>query len=142
MGSTFIKVLAGANLALQLVLALVVIGAVRRARAAHFAEHCRTIRVAVPVQLVAIVFVMLPSLAGYLRHPPSRFLLLPELLIHHALGLVPVLWWAYLLLGYAGRVRLPRKLKPLMRVAAMAWGVSLILGLHMFVRMWLLSPVK
>lgn len=136
MSESTVRLLALGNLALQLALVGLLAVSAYYVRARHYRHHCRVMRVAVPLQIVGIIAVMLPSLVGYLGDPPASALFMPEVLAHHFLGLVPVVLWVYFNLGFAHLIRLPRRLKPYMLTAAGAWGASLLLGLHLFVRIW------
>lgn len=140
MSESTVRLLAFGNLALQLALVGFLAASARHALRHHYRRHCRVMRVAVPLQLVGIIVVMLPSLFGYLGTPPTGTLFMTELLVHHTLGLVPVLLWVYFNLGFAHWIELPRRLRPYMLAAAMSWGLSLALGLHLFLRIWVWNP--
>jgi hypothetical protein len=122
------------NLLFQVALGLALGRGVYLARKKKLRTHCTTMRVLVPLQLLAIASVMLPSLLLYLRNPPPRLLLRPELLVHHTLGLVVVAIFAYVNLVFIGWIGFPASLKPVMRVAALCWVGSLLLGLNLFLR--------
>jgi hypothetical protein len=61
-----IKTLAAVNLGIQLLLTLVLLGAVHLAKSMKFEKHCKVMRIAFPVQILAILAVMLPSRAATL----------------------------------------------------------------------------
>ncbi|MGZ4862703.1 MAG: hypothetical protein ACXV2E_08005, partial [Halobacteriota archaeon] len=63
-----IRTLATANLVVQLVLIVFVLGAVYLARKGRVIRHCAIQRVTVSVQIIAILAVMLPSLLGYVEN--------------------------------------------------------------------------
>jgi hypothetical protein len=125
-----------ANLALQLAVALVVARAFYLARKRRLKTHCLTMRVAVGLEVAAIIFAMLSPYASYLRNPPNSGLLFPEIVLHHSLGLVVLLAFVYVNLVYQGVLHYPRTLKPVMRTALTVWAVSLALGVHLFLRLW------
>jgi hypothetical protein len=125
-----------ANLALQLAIALVVARAFYLARKRRLKPHCLTMRVAVGLEVAAVIFAMLSPYAAYLRNPPNSGLLFPEIVLHHSLGLVVVLAFVYVNLVYQGVLHYPRTLKPVMRTALIVWAVSLALGVHLFFRVW------
>jgi hypothetical protein len=70
-----VRLLAELNLIVQLVLAVALLFAFRLALARDFKRHCALMRFAVPVQILAILGVMLPSMYGYFRNPSTDPLL-------------------------------------------------------------------
>lgn len=98
-----IRALAATNLIVQLVLIAFVFGSVWLARKRRVIRHCTIIRGAVIVQIATILAIMLPSLLGYVENVPLIPFLYPELLIHHALGLVVIIIFFYVNLGSRAR---------------------------------------
>ena len=96
-----------ANLAVQILLIITVFGAVYLARRKKLTKHCTVIRVAVPIQIVAILVVMLPSMLGFIENMLSLPFFYPVVLIHHSLGLVVVGLWVYINLDVERRVKIP-----------------------------------
>ena len=127
-----VKTLAMANLAVQILLIMTVFGAVYLARNKKLVKHCTIIRIAVPVQIIAILLVMLPSMMGFIENVPPLPFFYPEMLIHHSLGLVVVGLWVYINLGIERRVRMPRNRAAVMWLALGAWIASLFLGLSIY----------
>lgn len=127
-----VQTLAIANLAVQVSLIITVFGAVYLARRKRLVRHCTVIRVAVPIQIIAIIVVMLPSMLGYIENVLSLPFLYPEMLIHHSLGLVVVGLWIYINLGIERRVKMPRNRAAVMWLALGVWIASLILGLSIY----------
>jgi len=123
------------NLVVQIVLMITVFGAVCLARRKKLTTHCTVIRVAVPIQIVAILVVMLPSMLSFIENVPSLPFFYPEVLIHHSLGLVVVGSWVYINLDIKRRVKVPRNQVAVMRLALGAWIASFILGLHIYLTM-------
>jgi len=126
------KTLAMANLAVQIVLIITVFGAVYLARKKKLVRHCTVIRIAVPVQILAILLVMLPSMLGLIGDGPPLPFFYPEMLIHHSLGLAVVGLWVYINLGIARRVKMPRNRATVMWLALGVWIASIVLGLSMY----------
>ena len=122
------------NLWGQLVLAVGLALAFYLARRRKLKIHCLAMRILVALQLLASVGFMLRSLVGYVQSSPSKLLLVPEMLLHHSLGVVVVLIFIWVNLGFAWGPRYRRALKPLMRIALACWVVTLLLGLHIFLR--------
>jgi amino acid transporter len=127
-----VKTLAMANLAVQILLIMTVFGAVYLARNKKLVKHCTIIQIAVPVQIIAILLVMLPSMMGFIENVPPLPFFYPEMLIHHSLGLVVVGLWVYINLGIERRVRMPRNRAAVMWLALGAWIASLLLGLSIY----------
>ncbi len=127
-----VQTLAIANLAVQISLIMTVFGAVYLARRKKLVRHCTVMRVAVPIQIIAIVAVMLPSMLGYIENVPSLPFFYPEMLIHHSLGLAVVGLWIYINLGIERRVKMPRNRAAVMWLALGVWIASLILGLSIY----------
>ena len=127
-----VKTLAMANLAVQIVLIITVFGAVYLARNKKLIRHCTVIRIAVPLQILAILFVMLPSMLGLIGDGPPVPFFYPEMLVHHSLGLAVVGLWVYINLGIERRVEMPRNRAAVMWLALGVWIASLVLGLSIY----------
>ena len=131
-----VKTIAEINLGVQLLLTLTLIGAVYLAKNKKFGSHCKVMRTAVPVQIIAILAVMLPSMDGYLVHgTPSPFFR-AEMLVHHSIGLAIVVLWVYINLIFLGYLRPRFKIRTTMRLALAFWALSLFMGFHMFVSIY------
>ena len=128
-----VKTLALANLAVQILLVIMVSRAAYLAKKRKLGRHCTFMRVLVPVQIIAIAAVMLPSMLGYIENPPPFY---TEMLIHHTLGLSVIALWLYINLSF-GKAWMPRNLRTFMRTAFVLWMLALLLGLHMYVRIYL-----
>ena len=98
-------------------LIITVFGAVYLARRKKLAMDCTVIRVAIQIQIVAILVVMLPSMLGFIENVPSLPFFYPEVLIHHSLGLVVVGLWVYINLDFERRVKMPRNRAAVMWLA-------------------------
>lgn len=99
-------------------------------------KHCRIMRVAVGILLVTVLAVMLPSLLSYTQGGLDSSLFYTEMLVHHSLGLVVVGIFIFANLAMAGVIKLKGRLVPYMRIAATAWALSLVLGIHLFFVIW------
>jgi uncharacterized membrane protein YozB (DUF420 family) len=127
-----IRILATANLAVQLALIGFVFGAVYLARRGRVVQHCTVVRGAVIVQIIAIFAIMLPSLLGYVESVPPIPFLYHELLIHHILGLVLIAIFIYVNLEVARVIRPVVKRKNAMRTALGVWLITLALGISIY----------
>lgn len=127
-----VKTLAMVNLAFQILLIITVFGAVYLARNKKLVKHCIVIRIAVPLQIIAILLVMLPSMLGLIENVPPLPFFYPEMLIHHSLGLAVVGLWVYMNLDIERRVKKPRNRAAVMWLALGVWIASLVLGLSMY----------
>jgi hypothetical protein len=131
-----VKTLALANLTIQVLLIIILSGAVFLAKKKNLGKHCMIVRSAVIVQIIAIALIMLPSLLGYVENvKPNLFL--GEMLLHHTIGIVLVVVWIYINLVFTGRMRSSINLKTIMRLALMLWIISLLLGIHMYTKIYL-----
>ncbi len=131
-----VKTLAMANLAVQVLLIIIVSRAVYLAKKKELGRHCTTMRIAVPIQIIAIASVMLPSLLGYLENgTPSAFFKV-EMLTHHTLGLAVIALWIYINLVFLGKAKLRVKLATVMRLSFTLWILALLLGLYLYVQIW------
>lgn len=127
-----VKTLALANLAVQILLVVVVFGAAYLAKKKKLALHCKFMRTLVPVQIAATAAVMLPSLLGYLGTGALGI----EMLLHHTLGILVIILWIYINLVF-GKPYMPRKLALFMRAAFSLWILAFLLGVHMYMRIYL-----
>lgn len=126
------RTLAVANLAVQLILIAVLSGAFYLARKKKLEKHCTVMRVAVPVQIIAVLGIMLPSMDKYIKYAPIGPITQAEILIHHLLGLGVLALWIYINLIFLGFLHLKFKLRNIMRLALTFWVATLILGLHIY----------
>ncbi len=131
------RTLALINLAVQVMLIILLSFAAFHAKRKKISTHCNLVRAGVIIQMAAIASVMLPSLLGYIniQHPDTLFFV--ELLFHHILGLILIGLWIYINLVYAKMVRWPACLKLIMRSAFVIWATALLIGLHIYARMYL-----
>ena len=134
-----IKTMATINLVVQALLLVTVLVAVYQAKIKRrLIRHCRIVRVAVVVQLLSIFLMMLPSMSGYMKSTVQAAFK-TEMLAHHSLGILVVLLWVYINLAVMGRVRVLGRLAIYMRTALLLWGLAFLLGLHLYLRIYLLS---
>lgn len=126
------RALALANLVTQLALIAVLGGAFYLAREKKLKKHCTVMRVAVPVQILAVLGIMFPSMDRFIEHTQIGPLFQAEILIHHMLGLSVLALWIYINLIFLGFLSLKFKLRTMMRLALTFWVVTLILGLHIY----------
>ena len=84
--------LALANVVLQVVLIAAALTAFLFARRRRLKRHCLIMRVSVGVQIVLIAALMAPSLGAYLRHWSGWSWFTAEIIIHHTLGAIVVLY--------------------------------------------------
>jgi uncharacterized membrane protein YozB (DUF420 family) len=128
-----VKTLAAINLGIQLILTLALLSAVHLAKSKKFKKHCKVMRIAFPVQILAILAVMLPSMNGYLKHgSPGQFFFHAEILMHHSLGLLAVILWVYINLIFLKYLRTWFGIRTAMRLGLACWMTSLIMGFHIF----------
>lgn len=130
-----VKTLALANLGIQIFLIAFVFCAVYFVKKGNPLKHCAMVRIAVPLQVLAIITVMLPSLLGYIINEPFG-IFNAELLIHHTLGLLVVVLWIYINLAFSNVIRMPGNFRMFMRTALGLWLLALVLGLHIYTRLY------
>jgi uncharacterized membrane protein YozB (DUF420 family) len=127
-----VRTIAEINLAVQILLTLAMIGAVYMVKDKQFGRHCAAMRIAVLVQILAIIAVMQPSMNGYLaRGAPSPFFQ-AEMQVHHFIGLAIVVLWVYINLVFLRHLQSKFGIKAIMRIAMALWMLSLVIGIHMF----------
>jgi putative membrane protein len=131
-----VKTLALANLGIQIFLIVFVLQAVYSVKKGNPLKHCAMVRIAVPIQILAIIAVMLPSLLGYIKSESFGILFNVEILIHHTLGLLVVVLWIYINLAFGNIIRMPGNFRMFMRTALGLWLLALVLGLHIYTRLY------
>ncbi len=131
-----IKTLATINLTVQLLLLITLCAAAYLAKHKKLNSHCTVMRTAVPVQIIAIVSVMLPSFLGYIEHGTPSYFFRIETVIHHTVGLAVVAMWIYINLLFMGKLETKLRLVTAMRLAFTLWMLALLLGLHMYVQIY------
>jgi len=130
------RTLALINLAVQAFLVFAVLGAAYLARRSRdFRKHCTVMRVAVPLQIITIVFIMLPSLRDHISHGQPG-LLNNEMLAHHVLGAAVIVLWVYINLVLMGLVKPLGRPVIAMRLALASWVISLFMGIHIYFMIW------
>lgn len=134
------RTLVALNITVQIILALALAGAIFLAKRRSLKKHCATMRIIVPVQILAILGIMLPAMSSYVNLPDGSTILRYEIFIHHALGLSVVVLWVYINLIFLRYVKPFLRLKPTMRMAAAFWILSLILGVHIYSQLYTTSP--
>ena len=132
-----IKTQAIANLTIQVLLIMTVSGAVFLVKKRNLGKHCVVMRVAVLLQIIAIAGVMLPSMFGYIENEQRGIFFNIEMLVHHTLGLIVIAIWIYINLVFAGVMRQRGRLAGAMRIALASWILSIIIGLHMYLLIWI-----
>ncbi len=129
-----VKTLALASLVVQVLLMIIVSGAAYLAKKKDIVKHCTIMKILIPVQIITIVAVMLPSMLGYIKNSP-RFN--TEVLLHHSLGLLVVALWLYINLAFGKVIRMPRNFTLLMRSAFVLWILAFFIGLYMYLQIWI-----
>jgi len=130
------RTLAVINLGVQVFLIFAVFGAAYLARKKKdFRHHCTIMRVAMLVQILAIVFIMIPSLRDHISHGQPG-LLNDEMLAHHVLGALVIVLWIYINIVVMGLVRPLGRTIVAMRLAFVLWVVSLFMGIHIYFMIW------
>jgi hypothetical protein len=121
------------NLLIQsLLLAAVALAAYIARVRGNFTGHCNMLRVAVPVQILTVLFLMTPSMRGFLGSSYASTLLKAEILLHHALGLVVIGAWLYANLVLLQVIKTRGSLVAIMRLALASWLISYGLGVHLY----------
>ncbi|MBI2859554.1 MAG: hypothetical protein HYX90_10790 [Chloroflexi bacterium] len=128
------------NLGLQIALTATVLGAVYAVRFRYKVNaHCAILRVSVAIQLVVIAAFMWQSLVGYVRLGGLGPFLTAETLVHHSLGLGVIVIWAWANLVMLGVLKHQGRLVLPMRIAFAMWMLSLALGVHVYLRIWVIG---
>ncbi len=131
-----VETLAVVNLSVQVSLIIVVFIAAFMARKSDFKKHCTIMRVLLPLQIISIAGVMLPSMLGYLENEQPGIFFNIEMLIHHTLGLAVVALWVYVNLALRGVIKMWGRLVLAMRLAFALWVLTFLIGLHLYLLIW------
>jgi len=132
-----IKNLAIINLTIQIFVVILLSYAAFLAKKVDLRKHCRIIRIAVFLQIAAIGAVMLPSMLGYIENGAPGVLFNTEILFHHTMGILVLGLWTYINLVYAKIIRWPGNFKSIMRSAYVLWILVFIIGVHLYIRIYL-----
>jgi uncharacterized membrane protein YozB (DUF420 family) len=128
-----VKVLSDINLGVQCLLIIVLaIAAYFSIKKKDFKTHCRILRIAVPLQILSIAVIMLPSLIGYLGHEPKGTVFNTVLLVHHTLGLVVIAAWIYANLVLLKKIKPFIPLRFVMRLAFASWVFVFLMGVYLY----------
>ncbi len=122
------------NLTVQLLLIILLSYASFVVRKKDLRKHCSINRIAVIIQIAAILFFMLPSMLGFVKNGILSDL---EILFHHTLGILLIGLWIYINLVYSGIIKGPDNFKLFMRSAYILWTLAFIIGLHIYIRFYL-----
>jgi hypothetical protein len=132
-----VKVLAQGNLAVQtLLMGVLSVAAYNSLIKRDFKKHCAILRIAVPVQILAITLVMLPSLLGYLINERKGVLFDSEILLHHTLGLVVIAVWIYANLVLLKKIKSRIPLKKVMRLGLVSWIITYSAGVYLYLKIY------
>jgi putative membrane protein len=132
------KLLVTANLWFQCALLLIVIIAGYLSRFKHKVKlHCLILRIAVLLQVAAIIVIMLPAMRGYIQTGERTTLFNTLMWVHHILGLGVILIWVYINLVFQGMVKALVKLPTLMRTAFFLWILVLLMGIYLYRVTWI-----
>ncbi len=131
------RTLVALNITVQIILGLTLAGSIYLAKKKSLKKHCAVMRITVPVQILAILGIMLPAMSGSLNRPAGSAVLVWEVLIHHALGLGVVVFWIYINLVFLRYVKPFLRIRPTMQMAAAFWIISLILGVHIYSQLYI-----
>ena len=132
-----VKTQAIVNLTIQVLLMMTMSGAVYLVKKRYLGRHCAVMRISVLVQIIAIAGVMLPSMIGNIEHEQHRVFFNIEMLAHHALGLAVIVIGIYINLAFAGVMKIWGRLVSAMRLALALWILALVIGLHMYLIIWI-----
>jgi uncharacterized membrane protein YozB (DUF420 family) len=132
-----VKNLAMINLMVQILLVIILSYAAFLAKKKDLRKHCKILRIAVLLQIAAIGAIMLPSLLGYIENGAPGILFNTEILFHHTLGILVIGLWIYINLVYAKIIRWPGNFRSIMRSAYVLWILAFIIGLHLYIRIYL-----
>lgn len=131
---------ASANLVLQALLtAALVYGsylAWRKKKKKNYKRHCKIINVVVPAQVPAILGLMLPTMLVFADTKPYGGPFNLEMWLHHSLGVAVVILWGYIYLVSRRIIKARVRLVWHMRTTFILWMVSLLFGVHMYLRIW------
>ncbi|CAG0984993.1 hypothetical protein METP1_01978 [Methanosarcinales archaeon] len=132
-----VKTQAIVNLTIQVLLIMTISGAVYLVKKRNLGRHCAVMRISLLVQMIAIAGVMLPSMLGYIEHEQRGVFFNIEMLAHHALGLAVIVIGIYINLAFEGVMRIWGRLVSAMRLVLALWILALIIGLHMYLIIWI-----
>ena len=128
-----VKVLSDINLGVQCLLIIFLASASYFSiKKKDYLTHCRILRIAVPLQILSIFLIMLPSLLGYLRHEHKGSVFNIELLVHHTLGLVFIAAWIYANLVLLKKTKPFIPLRFVMRLAFATWIFVFVSGVYLY----------
>jgi hypothetical protein len=128
--------LALTNTILQVLLIMMAGVAFWLARRRRLKRHCLVMRIAIGVQIVLIGALMAPSLSAYVGKWSGWSRFTAEIIIHHTLGVIVVLFFIFFNLVLTGVIKYRRRLRPLMWTALVLWLTSLGMGVHLYWYIW------
>lgn len=132
-----IENLAFINLSIQFFLFLLLNYATFLAKKRDLHKHCTIIGISAGIQIAAIVAVMWEPMLGYIGNDAQDIPFKIELLLHHSLGILLILLWIYINLVYARFIRSRFNLRNIMKLAYIIWTFTFILGLHIYIKIYL-----
>lgn len=133
-----VRLLVLVNFVVQIALMGVVVYAGFLAGKKNLRKHCTVMRVAVGVQIAAILGVMGPSFLGYTTNRAVAPLFYAEMVAHVVIGLTIIGIWVFVNLVQTGVIRFSRRLQGIMRTAFFLWCAAFAIGIHMYLAIWVL----
>ncbi len=126
------------NLAFQVLIIITVLSAAYLARKKRkFKNHCTIMRVAVPLQVISIIVIMFPTLIGQIEFGDRGPLFDAVALLHHSIGLAIVGLFVFNNLLFLRIIKVRVRLKTFMRAAFLLWMTAFLIGLSLFVQLWI-----
>lgn len=119
------------HIELQFFILLLLIFSSYMAHSKKIKVHCSLMGTALILQLITIVFVMLPTFSALSEMQISGQLLL-GLWVHHIAGILVVLLVIYIDLAVKGSVHFLGEPYKLMRPVALLWFLALFGGIHIY----------
>ncbi len=104
----------------------------------NYRRHCAVFKWVVPVEIVTVLFIMLPALLRYGLPSPATLLFSLLLYIHHAIGLAGIVLWVYIILATRRTIAVSLKLPSAMKLALASWAAAFVLGFFIYVYIYLL----
>ncbi|MGB3908421.1 MAG: hypothetical protein WBL02_08325 [Methanomethylovorans sp.] len=119
------------HIELQFFILLLLIFSSYMAHSKKIKVHCSLMGTALILQLITIIFVMLPTFSALSEMQISGQLLL-GLWVHHIAGILVVLLVIYIDLAVKGSVHFLGEPYKLMRPVALLWFLALFGGIHIY----------
>jgi uncharacterized membrane protein YozB (DUF420 family) len=121
---------------IQLLVIVLVVFAVSLVSRGNTVQHCKTMRIALFLQIISILIFMYPVMSDFLELGFGTRSLITQMWLHHLGGVVVVLLVVYINMAMKGKVKFMGDNIRLMKITFLLWLLIFIGGIILYLALW------